>query len=430
MKVRKFFLNNMIILIILTFSTILYSQDAHFNPCWDGTTNPFNPMNIILIKASYQGQDFTTDDEIALFRADDIHNCIASKKMKSQISKSNPLYINAPSRDDGCGFLSGDMIVYKIWLHAAQKEITFNGSEVTYYDINTGLPLENTTILFEPQGTAAVGLERQPVYYTLSMALSPVNSGTVTPDLGTHQYVSGEVVSITATPLPGYMFDSWGGDVANPDDSNTTVTMTEDRIVTAYFTEEVVPVELTSFSARYESQERGVLLRWSTATEMNNYGFSIERRYEETGSEWQEIGFVEGHGTTTQRHGYEYVDREHERSGAYTYRLKQIDMDGSVTYSEALRVGVEKVMTCVLHQNYPNPFNPETLIEFEVGERTDVEIELVDMLGRRVAVIMQGTYESGRHEVLFNARDLSSGIYFYRLKTAAFEQVRKLAVIK
>ncbi|MBN1155579.1 T9SS type A sorting domain-containing protein, partial [candidate division KSB1 bacterium] len=93
-------------------------------------------------------------------------------------------------------------------------------------------------------------------------------------------------------------------------------------------------------------------------------------------------------------------------------------------------VGVEGAKGYALYQNYPNPFNPETKISFEVGEATDVEIELIDVQGRRVASIAEGRYESGSHEVLFNASELSSGIYFYRLRTAAFEQIRKLAVIK
>jgi len=423
---KNYFVSIMLIVGTLFVHNKLYGQ--HFTPCTGGDVTA--AMTITIIEANLNGNALESGDEIGVYGMNDTTKCLGTYVISNVISISNPALIIVNKKVSGseCGYVEDDSLVFKYWINSKSDSMTLTHNEITFVDQDNGLEIEPLTYTF---GVAVVQLNAdRPVYFNLSMALSPVNSGTVTPDLGTHQYVSGEVVSITATPLPGYVFDGWGGDVANPDDSNTTVTMTEDRIVTAYFTEEVVPVELTSFSARYESQERGVLLRWSTATEMNNYGFSIERRYEETGSEWQEIGFVEGHGTTTQRHGYEYVDREHERSGAYTYRLKQIDMDGSVTYSEALRVGVEKVMTCVLHQNYPNPFNPETLIEFEVGERTDVEIELVDMLGRRVAVIMQGTYESGRHEVLFNARDLSSGIYFYRLKTAAFEQVRKLAVIK
>ena len=430
MRVRKIFITDVVIVMLVCFTLPVLAQTEHFSPCWDESTNPYFPMNIIVVNASYNGQSLQAGDEIGLYSETDTFTCITAKKLDDEISETSPLYIIAPmSENNGCGFAEGDTIVYKVWLNSAQKEISFKSDEIIYYDIETGLPLEHT-VLFTALETAAVQIVREPVTCNLSIALSPVNSGLTDPSLGTHSYEYGEVVTVTADPMDGYVFDGWGGDVADPNNPVTTVTMTSDKIVTAYFTEDVVPVELSSFNASYESDEGGVVLQWTTATELNNYGFTIERSVELEELSWSKVGFVEGQGTTSQQHSYRYVDRGHSNTGDYYYRLKQIDMDGTTTYTDALKVGVSHALDYALHQNYPNPFNPETLITFEIAERADVMIELIDIRGRRVAEIARGSFDMGRHEVLFNGRELSSGVYFYRMKTASFEQIKKLMLIK
>ncbi len=83
-----------------------------------------------------------------------------------------------------------------------------------------------------------------------------------------------------------------------------------------------------------------------------------------------------------------------------------------------------------LYQNYPNPFNPTTTIEFDIPERTNVKLIICDILGREVEKLVDSELEPGRYKVNFNARDLSSGVYFYRLEAGKFIDVRKMILMK
>ena len=124
---------------------------------------------------------------------------------------------------------------------------------------------------------------------------------------------------------------------------------------------EIIPVELTSFTATTNGKE--VILNWSTATELNNQGFEIQRSTE--GEEFFTVGFVNGHGTTTEQQNYSYADRNLD-DGKYYYRLKQVDYDGSYEYSDVVEVDFRAFNSYLLEQNYPNPFNPTTTIGFGI----------------------------------------------------------------
>ena len=124
-----------------------------------------------------------------------------------------------------------------------------------------------------------------------------------------------------------------------------------------------VPVEFTSFTATVNVDK--VILNWSTASETNNNGFEIERKFssaKNTFVDWEGIGFLEGKGSTTEQQFYNYTDRHLE--GKYLYRLKQVDFDGSIKYSKIIEVKVEIPKEFLLSQNYPNPFNPTTSIRY------------------------------------------------------------------
>ncbi len=195
------------------------------------------------------------------------------------------------------------------------------------------------------------------------------------------------------------------------------------RIATSW--ETALPVELTSFSA--VSQNNGVALNWSTATEINNQGFAIERKLE--GSSWNKISFVNGNGTTSSENKYSYFDKN-ITAGKYQYRLKQIDFDGTFTYSQAVEVLIEVPSKFELSQNYPNPFNPSTKISFSIPKDGNVSLKVFNALGQEVASLVNGFTEAGFHTVDFNAVNLNSGIYFYKLETTNFNQVRKMMLIK
>ena len=190
----------------------------------------------------------------------------------------------------------------------------------------------------------------------------------------------------------------------------------------------IVPVEFTSFTASILQNEKAVQLNWTTATETNNSGFEIERKAlsfgEGLGETWEAIGFVPGFGTTTEPKSYSFTDKN-VGNGNYKYRLKQIDFDGTFTFSNEIEVNVDFTpQEFVLYQNYPNPFNPSTTIKYEIpaflnpskgGTLRNVSLKIYDLLGKEVAVLVNQKQEPGVYEIDFDAGSLSSGVYLYQL---------------
>jgi hypothetical protein len=86
--------------------------------------------------------------------------------------------------------------------------------------------------------------------------------------------------------------------------------------------------------------------------------------------------------------------------------------------------------TFVIRQNHPNPFNPSTRIEYAVPTSGNVSLRVFDMLGREVAVLVDGMVEAGWYSVNFNAQNLSSGVYLYRLESRGFAQTLKMVILK
>jgi hypothetical protein len=190
-----------------------------------------------------------------------------------------------------------------------------------------------------------------------------------------------------------------------------------------------VPVELTSFTANVN--ENNVTLNWTTATELNNQGFDVERN---SGNGFEKIGFVAGFGTSTEIHTYSYVDGS-VQEGTYTYRLKQVDYDGTFEYSDVVEVDVIAPDVFALEQNYPNPFNPSTTINFNLAADSKVSLTVFDVLGQEVANLINGNVAAGSHEINFNASNVNSGVYFYRIDATGvdgtnFTSVKKMILIK
>jgi photosystem II stability/assembly factor-like uncharacterized protein len=188
---------------------------------------------------------------------------------------------------------------------------------------------------------------------------------------------------------------------------------------------EVVPVELTSFIAT--AQGNNVELKWETASETNSSGFDVERCTESL--KWDKIGFVNGHGTTTEPQFYFFND-ESLQSGKYQYRLKQVDYDGSFNYSETLVVNIGIADKFVLEQNYPNPFNPTTKIRFQIADRSFVSLKVFDVLGNEVITPVNEEKPEGKYEISFNGSNLPSGVYFYKLTAGKFSETKKLIMLK
>src|SRR5690554_1309957 len=192
----------------------------------------------------------------------------------------------------------------------------------------------------------------------------------------------------------------------------------------------VVPVELASFNASVS--ENTVNLYWKTASETNNRGFSVERKSNNT--EFTEAGFVQGFGTTTESKSYSFNDKNLQ-SGVYTYRLKQIDFDGTFSYSQEIEVDVIVPASFSLEQNYPNPFNPTTTISFSLAVDSRVTLIVYDILGQEAALLINKDMTAGVHSINFNASGLNSGVYFYRIEAKGingekFVEIKKMTLTK
>jgi hypothetical protein len=187
----------------------------------------------------------------------------------------------------------------------------------------------------------------------------------------------------------------------------------------------IVPVELKSFSANVNNNS--VALNWSTATETNNLGFNVERKSNQ--SDWQSIGFVPGFGTSTETHSYSFNDAQ-LNAGSYTYRLKQVDFDGSFQYSNEVEVEIANPSGYLLAQNYPNPFNPSTTIEFSIPNNEFVNLTVYNSLGQEVAVLVNNVLTSGSHSANFDARGFASGIYIAKLTAGNFSDTKKMNLLK
>jgi len=192
------------------------------------------------------------------------------------------------------------------------------------------------------------------------------------------------------------------------------------------FVPEILPVELTSFSANV-SNEGDVFLKWSTATEVNNQMFEIERRSQE--GQYVRVGFVNGHGTTSETQEYSYINKSVEM-GTYFYRLKQIDFNGTYEYSDEIEVEVNGTLTFALEQNFPNPFNPTTTIQFESKQSGRTVLKIYDVLSKEVDRLIDEKLSAGSYKVTFEAKSLPSGMYFYTLESSGMIQVKKMILIK
>ncbi len=258
-------------------------------------------------------------------------------------------------------------------------------------------------------------------------SLGPYNAGACS--------VEGNKVTITTYDYPGdwlninfYLNIPSGSFYDNYGNSNSSIGW-------QFKTGTPTPVELTNFNAELINSQ--VQLNWTTATEVNNYGFQVERKKGKVESEtWEEVGFVEGHGNSNSPKDYSYVDSNPINgtstplSNQLSYRLKQIDIDGGFEYSDIVEVEIELPTEYKLAQNYPNPFNPSTVINYSIPKAGLVKLNIYNALGEVVAELVNENLEAGFYQQSFNATNLSSGIYFYTITVNEFREVKKMNFVK
>ena len=196
-------------------------------------------------------------------------------------------------------------------------------------------------------------------------------------------------------------------------------------LIYRYTDTSIVPIELTLFEGKYSNNK--VFLNWQTASELNNHGFEIQKSSDCIS--WEEIGFVQGMGTTSEIFNYSYID-ENIKDEINYYRLKQIDLNGSFNYSQSINV-TTTIEGFKLFQNFPNPFNSSTIINYQVPVRSFINISLYDIKGEKISELATDVKEKGSYKVVLGNIKLPSGIYFARLQTSTgYSAIIKLTLIK
>lgn len=239
--------------------------------------------------------------------------------------------------------------------------------------------------------------------------------------------------------ITGVLRDLFGGIIVNvPMSGNggytlTNLAFTDLEMVITY--DAPLPIQLSSFTGSIV--EAGVRLDWTTLSETNNYGFEIQKS-QNASENFQTIpnSFIPGNGTTIHPHDYTYLDAT-ATTGAWYYRLKQIDLDATVHYTDAILVDIlagvkddNQPLRFSLEQNFPNPFNPSTTIRYSISSAELVSLKVYNIIGQEVATLVNEVKQAGRYAITWNASGMASGVYYYKLKSGKSVETHKLVLLK
>ena len=187
------------------------------------------------------------------------------------------------------------------------------------------------------------------------------------------------------------------------------------------------PVELTSFNATVNGD--AATLQWVTSSETNNAGFEVQI-LPDSQDEYHALGFVEGHGTTTEVQNYSYTVPNLD-PGTHAFRLKQIDFDGAFEYSDEIEVTVAVPGTHLLTNAYPNPFNPQARFSLSVAQTQSVNVSVYDALGRRVLNLFDGVMAAGSaHPFALDGRGLATGLLLIRATGETFSAIQAVTLVR
>ncbi len=264
-----------------------------------------------------------------------------------------------------------------------------------------------------------------------SLVIDPNNSSDlyIGTETGVYQSTNGGTNWVnTSTGMPSYVPVD---ELVRQTGTNSLFAFTHGR--SAFNTTAPLPVELTTFASTVSNGE--VILNWKTETELNNYGFEIERQTINnnhsvlSANPWQDIGFVKGSGTSNSPKQYSFVDKNPVNGTNFQYRIKQIDNSGKYKYSNAISVEILPT-DFSLYQNYPNPFNPTTTIKYSLPVSSKVVLKVYDISGREISTLVNEVKDAGTYEAQFNGSSLASGVYFYRLQAKNYTETKKFVLLK
>jgi hypothetical protein len=208
--------------------------------------------------------------------------------------------------------------------------------------------------------------------------------------------------------------------------------------VWSYFQSEPLPVDLSGFTAVVK--QNSIVLNWKTATELNNYGFEVERTLYNDPSvtaKWESLGFIKGSDNSSSTKEYSFTDITISGNGKFSYRLKQIDNEGKINYSKEIEISVNFIpQVYSLENNFPNPFNPSTVIKYSLPYESNVKLSVYNTVGIKVRELISEVQQPGLHDYKFNAAGLSSGVYLYTIQassvdgTKSFQSTKKMILMK
>ena len=300
------------------------------------------------------------------------------------------------------GSFTGLMGSYPFRLHAASSN-DFSTAEI----IGSNAAPAGETVIFSLLNDELPNGER---YYWITADLSESASGTI----------NGTIADASALDI-----------------SNTTFSAASHYGILNTGEDVSLPVELSSFKAFAAGNQ--IILQWKTQSELNNLGFIIKRGTVPEGSYSEIASYINheelrGKGNTPDATVYEFSDDRVENGRNYFYTLTDVDFNGKQATHGPIEVTAANVELAAsefhLDQNYPNPFNPSTKIKFALSKTENVKIEIFNTLGQRVETLANKSMNAGYHEVEFNAQNLSSGIYYYRIEAGEFQDVKKMILIK
>jgi len=329
----------------------------------------------------------------------------------------------------------------------------FHSSPTSFTDSKTGNYVSNATVTMTLKNAINLSTNAHPRlnfwtkfdmesgYDYGQIEISTNNGTTYTPLTGNYTTLGSGSFQPNGEPLYDGLQSNWVNEIMDLTNYNTSQVKLKFELKTdgslekdGWYVDDIsivvygiVPVELSSFTAI--AQDANVLLNWVTSTETNNMGFDVERRTTKSNSGWQKLGFINGKGTTTEKTSYSFVDKN-PVDGKLYYRLKQIDFDGSSKIYNSVEVEFGAVKEYSLSQNYPNPFNPSTDIIYTLAKSGNITLKVYNILGSEVTTLVDGFMEAGKHSVKFNAKDFTSGVYFYTIKADNFTSTRKMILMK
>ncbi|WP_022836661.1 T9SS type A sorting domain-containing protein [Salisaeta longa] len=195
-----------------------------------------------------------------------------------------------------------------------------------------------------------------------------------------------------------------------------------------------LPVELATFDVSKDEEQAYV--HWRTASETNNAGFYVEHQVlspsdsTTRAAAWKALGFVEGHNTTNEPQSYQFRT-ERLSYGLHAFRLRQVDHDGSVSYSKEVMLSNRLRAPVAVRGPYPNPSRVQPTLEVTVRSTQRIAVHVYDLLGRRVKTVFNDVLSGQQTRKLsVDVGDLASGTYFLRVRGTSFARTERLTVIR